>query len=226
MKKCFIIIILLFFTFGCEANYKLNINKNLSVDEEIIGLENDDFYSNYNGKSKNWVVDALIWNVRDKLKENNYQYLNEESGNLFGEKVYKTFESLDDYLVSSDIYKQLYDTFEHSNESGIVTLNLKDRLPINYDSLTRYRIDTAKVTLVVPFDVIESNADKVDSINHEYTWNIEKNDNKDIYIKFNSKKPLKDKADYLTFIIIAAAILIILLLISKFNKKRMESNNF
>lgn len=226
MKKYIIIVFLVLSTFGCETQYKLKINKDLSVNEEMIGLEDEEFYAKYNNKSKTWVVDALIWNARSILNNNNYQYTYEEQGNLYGEKINKTFKNIDEYIDNDEAYMQLYNTFEHSNENGVITFNFKERLPVNLDSLTRYNIERADVTITIPFKVIEHNADKVDSINNEYTWNIIKEDNKEIYVKFDTNKPLKDKVDYFIYIVIFIVVIVLLIFLSKLNKKRKETNEF
>lgn len=224
MKKIFIIVMLLVFCFGCTAKYKIEIKKDLSVDESITGLETDEFYAKFKGRSKNKTIDAANWNNRDFINKNSYKKEFVTEGDLYGEKIYKTYSSIDEYLDSSTVYKQLYDTFNHVNEDGIVTIELKDRLPINYDSLDRFLIDDAIITLVVPFKVIEHNADEVDKLSNEYTWHINKEDGKEIAIKFNSNKPLKDQNDYIIYIFIVLSIIIIIMFLYNFNNKRKKSN--
>jgi len=129
-------------------------------------------------------------------------------------------------IYNDEAYMQLYNTFEHSNENGVITFNFKERLPVNLDSLTRYNIERADVTITIPFKVIEHNADKVDSINNEYTWNIIKEDNKEIYVKFDTNKPLKDKVDYFIYIVIFIVVIVLLIFLSKLNKKCKETNEF
>lgn len=227
MKKYLVIILLVFFCFGCEANYKLEINKDLSVSESIIGLEDDDFYSHYNGRSKDWVIEAILWNVREEINSNNYKIESVSEDDLYGSQIYKTYSNIDEYFNSSTAYLQLYDTFNHSNDDGIITIELKDKLPINNDSLTRFKIDSAKISIKVPFKVLENNADSFDKNTNTYTWNINADDSKEIYIKFDSKDYIGNVRNIYLLIGIGVLVLSgIVFMIVAFRKKQKSINKF
>ena len=71
MKKKIILILLLFLCFGCKAKYNILINPDLSVEENIIGLENEEFYERYYKSTKERVINFVVYTVNDYLEENN-----------------------------------------------------------------------------------------------------------------------------------------------------------
>ena len=60
MKKNALLIMILLFLVGCEARYNITINEDLTVDESIVGLENNEFYERYYNSSKERVINFVI----------------------------------------------------------------------------------------------------------------------------------------------------------------------
>ena len=91
----------------------------------------------------------------------------------------------------------------------------------NTQDPTRYVIDEGTVNIIVPFKVLEHNADDVDLSNNKYTWYVNSSNDKTIYIKLDSNK----KANNWDLYIILGSLLLIGLLtyiiIQKYKKSQL-----
>lgn len=225
MKKIFLIILILTLCFGCTANYNLKINEDLTVEENITGLENDEFYNRYYHSTKSHVVDFVMATKEDYLKQQNYNMKETSKENLYGATVSKTYSSIEDYYNNSKAYLQYYDSWNIENKSGIITISLKDKLSKNGNSLDRYMVDDGTVSITLPFEVIDNNADKYNRKNNTYTWNVDSSNDKEIFIQFDSKKLLSEKFNFIypiVFIVIAFVALFLILFFVKKNKYRNQ----
>lgn len=223
MKKYFLLLLILL-CFGCTANYNLKINEDLSVEESITGLEDDEFYSKYYNSSKSRVVNFVMATKEDYLNEQNYNIKETSDGELYGATVSKTYSSIEDFYNNSNAYRQYYKSWKIENSDDIITISLEDKLEKNGNSLDRYMVDDGTVSITLPFKVIENNAEKYDKKSNTYTWNVNSSDDKDILIKFDSKKLISSQYDFIYPIIIIFIVLVILFLILMFIKKYKHRN--
>lgn len=225
MKKHFLILLVITLCFGCTANYKLKINKDLTVEENITGLENDEFFNKYYKSTKSHVVDFVMATKEDYLKEHKYSIKETSQNDLYGAIVSKTYSSIEDYYSNSKAYLQYYNSFNINNENDIITISLKDKLPQNGNSPDRYMVDNGTVSITLPFEVIDNNADKYDKKKNTYTWNVDSSNDKEIFIKFDSNKLLSEKFNFIypiIFIFIAFVALFLILFFVKKNKRRNQ----
>lgn len=224
MKKHFLILLILTLCFGCTANYKLKINEDLTVEENITGLENDEFYNRYYNSTKSHVVDFVIATKEDYLQQQNYNIKETSEENLYGATVSKTYSSIEDYYNNSTVYLQYYNSFNIDNQNDIITISLKDKLPQNGNSPDRYMVDSGTVSITLPFEVIDNNADKYDKKNNTYTWNVDSSNDKEIFIKFDSNKLLSAKFNFIYPIVFIFIVFVALFLILFFVKKNKHRN--
>lgn len=225
MKKIIIIIILSLCCFGCKAKYQLTINEDLSVLEEIVGLESDSFYENYPKSTKSRVIDFIIETKKDYLNEVGYSKKNIIEDELTGAKVNKKFTTLEEYFEKSKAYTQFYDSWVHKIENGIVTIDLQNQLLRNENSIERYLIDECDVIITLPFKVIRSNADSIDKKTNTYTWNLNDQTQKKIYLKFDSQQFYVYKESKYTKYGIIIAFVILIIIISYLIYKKNKKNN-
>jgi hypothetical protein len=185
------------------------------VDETIVGLENEEYFARYPRSSKKRVIRFTTALVNDYLESLNYNREIVNVGEYTGEKVNHKFKTLEDFFTNSKAHEQLYKTFDTNINGKIVTISLKDKYPKNGNSVDKFIVNDCKVTIILPFLVKEHNADEYDEIDNSYTWNLNIDDKKEIYIKFDTcKKVIKsDLEKYLPFIIGGSIIVIILILI-------------
>ena len=226
MKKFSLLILLCLILTGCKATNVLNINEDLSVEESIVGLEDEEFYKKYYNSSKDRVIEFSTVFYEDYLKKYDYKKEKIVEDDYTGQKVSTKFDTLENYFSSSEAYKQFYNEWKHEIKDGIVTIELKDKLEKNGNCYDRYIIDECDVSVILPFKVIGHNADKYDKTTNTYTWNINIDEPKDIYIEFDTNLLKKESTMYIIYIIGALLIIAAITFIIIYFKKNKEANKF
>ena len=223
LKKLLILILFVMLCFGCTSKYKLEINEDLSVDEKIIGLEDDKFYSFYSS-SKLEVVKNVLYPINEYLISRGYSFENIEQDGLYGGIILKKYDNLDNYIENSKVYLQYYNSIDYNNENNIVTLSLNDKVIWNEVSLDRFIVDDGVISITLPFKVLENNADS--HSNNTYNWNINSKDDKSIYIKFDTS--VKSKKSVLIYILVFIVLACLFGFITFYNykKKNAHRNDF
>lgn len=227
MKKIILLIFICVFCFGCKARYELQINEDLTVNEDITGLETDTFYNQYYKSTKERVINFMMDTKREYLDNIGYSKKIVNEDNLTGSTVSKKFYSLEEYFEQSEAYTQFYENFDYKIKNGVVTIDLKDQLLRNNDSIERYVIDSCDVVITLPFKVKKSNADYVNKETNTYTWSLDADTQKNIYIKFDTKMgaDLKDNSvSIISFGIVGIAVIVIIGIIYFIYDKNKKSN--
>lgn len=227
MKKIILLVFICVFCFGCKARYELQINEDLTVNENITGLETDTFYNQYYKSTKERVINSIMYMDNEYLNNVGYSKKIVNEDNLTGATVNKKFNSLEEYFELSKAYTQFYENFDYKINNGVVTIDLKDQLLINYDSIERYAIDSCDVVITLPFKVKKSNADYINKETNTYIWNLNGDSQKDIYIKFDTKMgaDLKDNSiSIISFVIVGIAVIVITGIIYFIYDKNKKSN--
>lgn len=227
MKRFNLLIIfaLIFLCAGCKADYNINIDKDLKVKETTRATEDNSFFGEYEKSSVGRVIGFILEPYLETLNENNYvteSYVGSKSG---GAIFTKEFSSLEDYVNNNLMASQYTDKINYSKKGNKITLTAKGEFSKAEQDQTRFPIDTANVSITLPFDVTEHNADIVDG--DTYTWKFKKTDTeRDIKITFDSSKIVKD-INYGPIIIIIVIVILLIggyLMYNNINQKRKEEN--
>lgn len=226
MKKIYflLIILLIIVCTGCKVKYNLEIKEDLTVNEEVTALEDDEFFSQYPKSSISRVIELVMSMGKEYLDTNNYnveKIIEKDSG----VKITQEFNSFDEYYKTSKFYAQLFNDFGYKKEGNIIKLNLEGGINKDLNIVDRYLIDDAIINIKIPFLVISNNADKYDSKTNTYTWIIdEKTDYKKISINFDmSKKHFRYEKRFLYISIITVLIVLVSILI--YIIKKIKVNN-
>ena len=183
MKNTLKIIILLFVVFmtsGCSGNYNLIINKDLSINEELELTLND----------------ASLYNKTLEIFENNN--INKEkydvtvADNEVKISYNDKYTSIEDYLLNSKAYHQLFNKIEYNKVDDFIDLYIDENIKINNihtnnngTNLTDF--DFIQLNITNPFKMNFTNAQIVnDDI---YTWTI-RNDLKNTKLQMQFKTKL------------------------------------
>lgn len=185
IKKLIILVMVLLFS-GCTVNYKLTINSDLSINEEVIASESTNKLRINTGLNQKEAVDYLYEMFDRKGLDTKMNYTSDTS--KVAATVTGSHTSIDDYInnFTSDVVKEA--NLEKDGDIYTLTFNQTNKLTTKDTRSLVY--DKINVKVVLPFNVIENNADSVR--NNEYTWSINKDEDlKNMSIKFDSKN-IKD----------------------------------
>ncbi len=211
-KKIYLIFIsLLILCSGCTAEYTLSIHEDFSVTESFTAMEDADFYNAYKSSSVQKVIGFILEPNLDYLNENGYQVDQVIHSEDAGVKVENTYKSIDEFKEKSKIPNQIANDWSYVDNGDTITLTIKGALNQDeQDQDGRYVIDEAKIKIVVPFEVINHNADS--NNDNTYTWDFDaKSGEKEIMITFDKMKKVdkEEEPPYIIFGIIGVIVLII-----------------
>jgi hypothetical protein len=189
IKRIFCLFFLVIFLTGCSVDYKVYIKSNLDV-EELVMVTDKKENINKDGNSST-VVNNYINIYKSTNKYSVYKYTPFDKSDTAGAIASRTYINLNEYS-KSDFIKQIYETLSVIYSGDTITIKSEgafygysffakddDDIPIF--------IEKVNVIINLPFEVISSNADKIDKDN--YMWEIDRNTtNKSIEIKFNKTK--------------------------------------
>lgn len=232
MKKIIMIFMILLLS-GCSVNYKLKINNDLSLEENILVTTNASYFESL-GPVESVYINTIDLGMADK----GYNYIHVADKGNYGVNATKNFTSLDDFKSSSNSYKEIYDDIEIIQENNIVTINsvgnFKTEKFISQsedDSSDDLSITNSYIAIEIPFEVLNSNADRVSKQDNIYYWDIDNNITKDKTIqisfdtnkKFISIKKILNNMGY-TFFTIIAIIVIAIVSYNKIKTKHIGNN--
>lgn len=187
-KKIFYIIALLLVCCGCSTKYTIEIDENLGVKEYARAVETDEFFEQYPSSSVERVVGFLLEPNLEYLNENGFEVSDINDDEEAGVGLSNSYKSIEEYIEKSKIYEQ-YGELEYTEKDGQITLRIEGMLSDNeQDQSGKYLIDTSEISIKLPHNVVEHNADSVDEENGVYTWYInEPGVEKELYITFDKK---------------------------------------
>lgn len=191
IKYILLIFAILLFA-GCSGNYNLTINKDLTVNEELNILINND--------ETTYETTLLLFDQADIDSDKYEVAILDDEVNIKYKEKYSSFE---DFYLNSKLYKTLFDNLEYSIDNKGLSLNTKSNFKLddndNQNIVNSYDIDELKINIKTPFYVKENNADS--NKDNTYTWILNKDDTfKDI------KMDLSYKTDTLYGIVILSLI--------------------
>ncbi len=210
-KKLILLLLLVMLCCGCEANYTLKINDDLTVVETISATEGPEFFSEYPKSSVQWVVGSVFI-------EPNLEYINKigydinyiTSKEEGGAKLIGKYSSLDEYKEKSEFPNQIDGEWNYTKDGDLITLSLKGRFSADeQDQDGRYKIDNGTISITVPFTVTNQNADSVNKETNTYTWHFDNEKEKELTITFDSSSLKKDEFPYIVIAIVVVLVIII-----------------
>ena len=167
MKKVKVLVLLIgiLLLCGCSGNYNVNINEDLSVNEEL----------NLKIKQGEKVYENTLKLFDDNdISPKKYKVV--AANDVVTIKYKEKYDSLEEYLLDSKIYKNLFDTVNYNNNRNKIDISSTAYfLTNNTDS--EYIIDDLDISLLqinvkTPYEVFNDNADR--KVKEMSTWNIKK----------------------------------------------------
>ena len=207
--KMFLLLIIVFLVCGCSGTYNLKINNDLSVSEELnITLEDES--SNYDS------INDLF--INNNIDEKDYRIVIEN--NDLNVTYNNKYDSIEDYLLNSFLYKQLFDNISYNTDRKEFSLEASNIFNNNNSTLNfSNRIKSLQIKVDTPLNVVEENSDS--STDNSYIWSIDnKTKEKDLYLIFSVDNNIFTTGNILVF----GAIIIVLIILVYLLIKRLLSS--
>ena len=118
IKRLFLFVIIILLT-GCSGNYNLNINDDLSINEELeLSVEN---------KNNAYQKTLNIFENNEIDKEN---YDVSVSGNEVKISYKNKYNSIEEYISNSEVYHQLFNKIEYNKSNNYIDLYISENIKI------------------------------------------------------------------------------------------------
>ncbi len=227
MKKNLVVVLLLMIMcVGCEANYSLEISKDLTVKETLQATEDREFFNQYEKSSMGRVVGFILSPYLNILNENNYETNNYITTNRGGVVINKEYKTFDEYTKSTTLTSQFTNKIDYKEDGDLITITTNGGFSVAEQDQQRIPIEKASISINVPFKVEEHNADKVSD--NVYTWIFDDSDTnqREIKLVFDKSK-INKKINYVGIFTIISVIILLLLVFMMYNnvRKKRESIN-
>ena len=207
--KMFLLLIIVFLVCGCSGTYNLKINNDLSVSEELnITLEDES--SNYDS------INDLF--INNNIDEKDYRIVIEN--NDLNVTYNNKYDSIEDYLLNSFLYKQLFDNISYNTDRKEFSLEASNIFNNNNSTLNfSNRIKSLQIKVDTPLNVVEENSDS--STDNSYILSIDnKTKEKDLYLIFSVDNNIFTTGNILVF---GAIIIVLIILVYSLIKRLLSS---
>ena len=208
MKKRFLFLLTLILITGCSVKYDVLIDEDLKVYEtaEIIGGEN--LYKQYYKTSKVNVLKELLLGYEDVLKDNSYSYELKETDNPYV-ILNKEYNNLSSYLNDSQLFNDYFDKINYNKSDNIIKIETEGFNPNEEDNPDRFYVENIDISITSKYEVINSNASKVDENTNTYHFVMDKEtEDFKIMLEIDTSKIFNPNKNKILMIIIAAGVLI------------------
>jgi len=234
MKKyrLFILLILLVFISGCNANYNVTIKSNGKVEEQLIMSFDSSEVESHNPAA---LIDETINTYKKNNMYVNYKIKKDVTNGKSTITATRKYKSIDDYINNSELLPTIFEKTMYVDDYDIKGLQTTGEF--YYDAIFDTSVaeeplfDNIDIKIHSQLDLLENNASRVDKDNNDLYWNIN-NQNKtfSMNFKFNNSKRydiiIKDylKENWISLVVVAAIVIVVIIVIN-FIKKQDKLNN-
>lgn len=166
--KIFLFICTIFFLSGCSIEYDLTINNDLTVNEKVVATEKTKRMESLTKQKGKQAVNYLF-NMFKRDDEDITITSMEDEYNTIATAI-TSHDDISDY--SSKFTSDVFEKVNVTKEDNVVSFSAEQTKSLSNDSSYSLLYDDITVNLVIPFEVVSNNADKVNG--NKYTWNISK----------------------------------------------------
>ena len=211
MKKIrivFLILIILLIT-GCAGTYNLKIDEDLSVKEELSVTIADK-------EENHLMLERLLSNEVDN--KDDYSISNE--GDNIKVDYKHEYSSIEEYLLESDLYKQLFDNVSYNTDDKEFSLSTSNILNLTNSNLNNaYDIKSLQINVITPLKVIEENADLTSENTYSWTLN-QKTREKYMYITINKSAKLSRGTTIVLVVLVVAIALTAIIIVKRLSESK------
>ncbi len=195
--KLWFLLGLLLVTVGCEAEYHLEFDKDLSVKEEITFIESNNVIYSYNNSIDNFINDT-IYQLGNNYSANEYEInkkIDDIDSRVVATRSYNHFQAVgNDYSVLNELFNEIEITNDPYYDN-LVMINFKAIADNNdffiNDEESEVLFEKITLTISIPYYVTVTNADYINQEQNLYSWYYDK-DNvvKNVELEFDLKQPI------------------------------------
>lgn len=229
MKKLLLLIPLILLVTGCRVDYKIEINKDLSVVEQVNMSESAEYFSSRYKEFPKTILDSIFnsGNRKQMLIDNDYQYDDSTMYAYPSILATKNYSSLDEFSRKTIFKDEFFGSVTTKTEGNLVTFEATDLIEYDPENTELYDVSDCNVSITLPYTVTNTNADSHDIKTNTYKWKISSEKPKEIKITFDKNKIyVYNIVMYISMFILALIILAIIILTLKMRKKNRINNNF
>ncbi|MDD3305402.1 MAG: hypothetical protein PHT75_04765 [Bacilli bacterium] len=169
LKKIILMVMCIFLLSGCDVAYDLKINKDLTVTEEVVALEDKYF----NDLAHDYLLDRISVAFSSRYDEL-YEYSAISEDTRIGNKVARNYNSLNEYKEQSNVFLDLIDNYTITETADTVNFNIivSDDIYDTNDMAYTIIPENMTINIELPYKIINTNSDtKTGNI---YSWKIDK----------------------------------------------------
>ena len=147
MKKVILLLISLFLVTGCSVQYDVLIDDDLKVHETSKIMGSDDLYELYYKTSKVHVLEDLLENYQDDLKNNNYSFklYKESNPYIILEREYNDIQN---YLNNSKLFNDYFDKMSYNVSGNIIKIETEGFNPNEEDNPDRFNVSDINISKI------------------------------------------------------------------------------
>ena len=171
--KSLILVISIIFFAGCNANYTIEVNEDLTVTESLVILQRNERILGHSSSVENF-VENTVEEVRNFYGNDGYiveSEIGEDYSGGIGSREFLDFRA---YRRDSLFSHELFENIESSESGTIVTIEFKSKEEpyevFQGDIWSDPLLTKLAFNIKVPFEVLDSNADEIDEARNVYTW--------------------------------------------------------
>lgn len=208
IRIVFLILIILLIT-GCAGTYNLKIDEDLSVKEELSVTVADK-------EENHLMLERLLSNEVDN--KDDYSISNE--GDNIKVDYKHEYSSIEEYLLESDLYKQLFDSVSYNTDDKEFSLSTSNILNLTNSNLNNaYDIKSLQINVITPLKVIEENADLTSENTYSWTLN-QKTREKYMYITINKSAKLNRGTTIVLVVLVMAIALTAIIIVKRLSESK------
>ena len=227
MKKILLLIPLIFLITGCRVDYKIEINKDLSVVEQINMTETSETFSRRYKEFDKTVLNSIFnsGNRKETLTDNNYQYEESTMSSYPSILATKTYSSLDEFSKNTIFKDEFFGSVATTTEGSLITFIANDLIEYDSENIDLYDVSECVVSITLPYVVSSNNADSYDKKTNTYKWKLSSQEPKEIKITFDKNKIyVYNVFMYISLFIIILILLVLIIIGFKMHKKNVFNN--
>ncbi len=194
--KLIILLIIIFIVPGCNGEYKVTINKDLTIEETITIMESNDIIFDYSPSINNF-IDSRIDEWENEYLKSNYDIqkeFTEEAAGVYLTRLHNTFN---DFTEDNILINQLFDEMIIETNNNLVNVQFTS-VGGQYELFAETDTSAAllkdiRLSIQTPYEVITSNADHIDNSKNTYVWYYDEDSfYKNVELTFNIDKPFRE----------------------------------